>query len=58
MKHRTRENRRQAKTGAKAVDRQCQNNGDCDYCKSNRQHKINKAKAAAEAAIQEYEYGR
>jgi len=31
--------KRKPKTGAKAVSHQCRNNGECDYCKSNKLHK-------------------
>tara|TARA_R110000868_G_scaffold61189_14_gene186087 strand:- start:2 stop:325 length:324 start_codon:yes stop_codon:yes gene_type:complete len=31
--------RKKAKTGGKAVDHSCRNNGTCDYCKGNRLHK-------------------
>ena len=36
MKNKTRKDKRQQKTGAKAVCNSCQNNGTCDYCRSNR----------------------
>ena len=42
--------------GEKSVDSTCRNNGSCDFCKGNRQHKNKKREMAAEELLKDYEY--
>jgi len=35
-------------TGAKAVDKQCRNHGECEYCKCNRLYKYKKQEMSAD----------
>lgn len=46
MSHKTRKDKRQLKTGAKAVSFSCRNNGTCPYCTSNRTYKNTKLEAS------------
>ena len=43
--------------GAKAVDPECRNNGSCDYCKGNRQHKNRKREMTADELLRDYKEG-
>lgn len=50
-KHQTRKDRRKEKTGAKAVDHQCRNNGPCPECMDNRTRKNKKREESATAGM-------
>jgi hypothetical protein len=53
----TRKDKRKPFTGAKAVDKQCRNNGKCEYCKGNRTYAVKKKQdAIAEILINHYFY--
>jgi hypothetical protein len=39
---------------AKAVDGQCRNHGNCEFCKDNRLYQSNKAEEEADAKMEDY----
>ena len=53
MSHVTHKDRRKQLRGAKAVDPQCRNNGDCPICNGNRQRKNEVRKQAADSQLDE-----
>jgi len=54
MKHKTRKDKREPLTGAKAVDNSCKNNGTCPYCESNRTVKNKKRDAIIKDALKSH----
>lgn len=46
--------KRKPYTGGKAVDSECRNHGNCDWCKGNRLHSYKVQEEAADAKLEEY----